>query len=160
MSTMRAVVITAHGDSEVQALPLPQSGPTQLLVEVPAPALVQGMTAHYLVRSTFPVQPGHEVLVHVVYDGVGKDTFDPQRLNSAGSLFVTRPTSVTTPQTAPSCCGAPRRSSPRSAPERYGSPSAGATRSRTPPAPTTTSRRGAPPASYWSCRSGIRPRRH
>jgi NADPH2:quinone reductase len=148
---------------------------------------LQGLTAHYLVASTFPLQPGHDVLlhaaaggvgllvtqlatargarviatvgspekerlareagaaeviryreledltrdlpaevraltggrgVHVVYDGVGRDTFDaslaslavrgtlvlfggssgpvppldPQRLNSAGSLFLTRPT--------------------------------------------------------------------
>jgi NADPH2:quinone reductase len=148
---------------------------------------LQGITAHYLVRSTFEVQPGHDVLlhagaggvgllatqlavarggrvlttvstpekaalsstagaahtidyaaladittelpalvreltdgqgVHVVYDGVGKATFeaslaslrtrgmlvlfggasgpvppfDPQRLNKAGSLFLTRPT--------------------------------------------------------------------
>ncbi|WP_369372101.1 quinone oxidoreductase [Promicromonospora sp. Populi] len=149
---------------------------------------LQGITAHYLVRSTFEVQPGHDVLlhagaggvgllatqlavahggrvlttvstpekaalssaagaahtidyaamdditaelpavvrkltdgqgVHVVYDGVGRSTFeaslaslrtrgmlvlfggasgqvppfDPQRLNKAGSLFLTRPTS-------------------------------------------------------------------
>ena len=148
---------------------------------------LQGITAHYLVRSTFEVQPGHDVLlhagaggvgllatqlavarggrvlttvstpekaalsaaagaahtidyaalndlttelpalvreltddqgVHVVYDGVGRSTFDaslaslrprgmlvlfggasgqvppfdPQRLNKAGSVFLTRPT--------------------------------------------------------------------
>jgi NADPH2:quinone reductase len=148
---------------------------------------LQGLTAHYLVSSTFPLRPGHDVLlhaaaggvgllvtqlatargapviatvgspekerlareagaaeviryreledltrdlpaevraltggrgVHVVYDGVGRDTFDaslaslavrgtlvlfggssgpvppldPQRLNSGGSLFLTRPT--------------------------------------------------------------------
>jgi len=148
---------------------------------------LQGITAHYLVRSTFEVGPGHDILlhagaggvgllatqlavaaggrvlttvstaekaalsaaagaahtidyaamddldaelprtvreltdgrgVHAVYDGVGKDTFeaslaslrprgmlvlfggasgqvppfDPQRLNSGGSLFLTRPT--------------------------------------------------------------------
>lgn len=144
-----------------------------------AALMLQGMTAHYLVRSTYPVNAGDNVLVHaaaggvgllliqlakargarvigtastpekralateagadevlayegfearvreltdgdgvhVVYDGVGKDTFDAslasirprgymvlfggasgqvppfdlQRLNSAGSLFVTRP---------------------------------------------------------------------
>jgi NADPH2:quinone reductase len=144
--------------------------------------MLQGMTAHYLVNSTYAVQPGDEVLVHaaaggmgqllvqlakakgahvvatvgtaakaaiasdlgadsviryddvddlaaairdasnggvhVAYDGVGKATFDaslaslrrrgmmalfgaasgavppvdPQRLNSGGSLFLTRPT--------------------------------------------------------------------
>jgi NADPH2:quinone reductase len=148
-----------------------------------AAALLKGMTAHYLIKSTYPVQQGDAVLVHagaggvgliltqwatsmaarvittvstpakaelsrkagavevldypddpkefgarikdltdggvaVVYDGVGKSTFDaslaslnvrgtlalfgassgpvppfdPQRLNAAGSLFLTRPT--------------------------------------------------------------------
>jgi len=150
-----------------------------------AAALLKGMTAHYLIFSTYPVQQGDAVLVHagaggvgliltqwatsmaarvittvstpekaelsraagavevldypddpaqfgakikeltdggvaVVYDGVGADTFeasiaslavrgtlalfgassgpvgpfDPQRLNAAGSLFLTRPTLV------------------------------------------------------------------
>ncbi len=152
--------------------------------EVAAAAMLQGLTAHYLVTSTFPVKPGDTVLVHAaaggvglllvqaaksrggkvigtvstaekerlareagadevirytetdfaeevaritggvgvaaVYDGVGKDTFDrsldclavrgmlalfgassgpvppvdPQRLNAAGSVFLTRPTLV------------------------------------------------------------------
>ncbi|MBB4684577.1 quinone oxidoreductase family protein [Amycolatopsis jiangsuensis] len=149
--------------------------------EVAAATLLQGITAHYLVRSTYEVKPGDDVLVHaaaggvglllvqlakargarvigtvstdekaelaraagadhvvrydredfaavareltdgegvsVVYDGVGKDTvdgslaslrvrgllalfgaasgpvppLDPQRLNSGGSLYLTRP---------------------------------------------------------------------
>jgi NADPH:quinone reductase len=152
--------------------------------EVAAAVLLQGLTAHYLCTSTYPVQPGDSVVVHAaaggvgllltqmvrllggrviatvstdekaalargagadevirydqvdfgpearrltggegvaaVYDGVGKTTFDaslaslrvrgtmvlygaasgavppfdPQRLNSGGSLFVTRPTLV------------------------------------------------------------------
>jgi NADPH2:quinone reductase len=156
--------------------------PAGVSAEVAAAAMLQGMTAHYLVNSTYAVQPGDEVLVHaaaggvgqllvqlvkakgahvvatvgaaekeavardlgadevirydevddlaeairaasnggvhVAYDGVGKATFDaslaslrrrgmmalfgaasgavppidPQRLNSGGSLFLTRPT--------------------------------------------------------------------
>jgi len=161
--------------------------PSGLDLTLAAALPLQGITAHYLVRSTFEVQPGHDVLlhagaggvgllatqlavarggrvlttvstpekaalssaagaahtinyaeltditaelpplvrgltdsqgVHVVYDGVGKATFeaslaslrprgmlvlfggasgqvppfDPQRLNKAGSLFLTRPT--------------------------------------------------------------------
>ncbi|GAA3532590.1 quinone oxidoreductase [Amycolatopsis ultiminotia] len=152
--------------------------------EVAAATMLQGITAHYLVRSTYEVKPGDDVLVHaaaggvglllvqlakargarvigtvstdekaqlargagadhvirydredfaavtreltggegvaVVYDGVGKDTvdgslaslrirgllalfgaasgpvppLDPQRLNSGGSLYLTRPTST------------------------------------------------------------------
>lgn len=161
-----------------RALPVPDGVDLETAAALP----LQGMTAHYLVNSTFTVQPEHTVLVHagaggvgllitqllkargarviatvstaekeelargagadevlrydgfadaaraltdgtgvdVVYDGVGKDTFDEslrslrvrgtlvlygaasgpvppldlQRLNSGGSLFVTRPTLV------------------------------------------------------------------
>jgi len=154
--------------------------PAGLSTQVAAAAILQGMTAHYLVTSTYPVQEGDITVVHaaaggvgllltqmvkrrggivvattsggekddlarsagpdhitgydgfravvdqvtdgtgahVVYDGVGKDTFDSslaalrrrgmmvlygaasgqvppfeiQRLNSGGSLFLTRPT--------------------------------------------------------------------
>ncbi|GAA0616687.1 quinone oxidoreductase [Kutzneria viridogrisea] len=155
--------------------------PDGVALDVAAGAMLQGLTAHYLTASTYPVQAGDDVLVHaaaggmgllltqlvkarggrvigtvsnaekeklareagadevirytevevapevrgltggegvaVVYDGVGKDTFDAsldslrvrgvlalygaasgqvppvdlQRLNSGGSLFVTRP---------------------------------------------------------------------
>ncbi|MEO6702360.1 MAG: quinone oxidoreductase, partial [Jatrophihabitantaceae bacterium] len=161
------------------------SVPAGLDLELAGAAMLQGMTAHYLVNSTYPVQAGDPVLIHaaaggvgqlliqlakakgatvigtasteaklakaralgadhlinysevtdvagavreltggagvaVVYDGVGKSTFeaslaslrprgmlvlfggasgqvppfDLQRLNQAGSLFVTRPTMV------------------------------------------------------------------
>src|SRR5690242_7895974 len=161
---------------EDAALPVPKG----LDVFTAAALPLQGATAHYLINSTFKVEPGHTVLLHagaggvgllliqllkakgarvittvsndakkalaleagadhvlryegfphhvreltggtgvdVVYDGVGKDTFDgslaalrvrgmlvlfgaasgpvppfdPQRLNAAGSLFLTRPT--------------------------------------------------------------------
>ncbi|RVW04104.1 quinone oxidoreductase family protein [Rhodococcus xishaensis] len=155
--------------------------PAGVAPEQAASALLQGMTAHYLIESAYPARPGETVLVHAgaggvgllltqmaaakgvkvittvstdekealsreagawrvlrygaelsrkvreltggegvaaVYDGVGKDTFDAsleslrirgtlvlfgaasgpvppfdlQRLNAAGSLFVTRPT--------------------------------------------------------------------
>ncbi|HUQ59735.1 quinone oxidoreductase [Lentzea sp.] len=147
--------------------------PDSLDVELAAASLLQGITAHYLVHSTYEVKEGDRVLVHaaaggvgllltqwaksrgafvigtvstdekealareagadqvlrygdfasqiekvdVVYDGVGRDTFDqslaslkprgllalfgassgavppvdPQRLNAAGSVFLTRP---------------------------------------------------------------------
>jgi NADPH2:quinone reductase len=159
--------------------------PDGVSAEVAAAALLKGMTAHYLIKSTYPLQQGDAVLVHagaggvgliltqwatsmaarvittvstpekaelsrqagavevldypddplefgvkikeltdggvaVVYDGVGAATFeaslaslavrgtlalfgassgpvpafDPQRLNAAGSLFLTRPTLV------------------------------------------------------------------
>jgi NADPH:quinone reductase len=161
-----------------QVVPVPDG----VSADLAAAAMLQGMTAHYLVTSTYAVQEGDEVLihaaaggvgqllvqlakargahvvatvgaaakediarrrgadevirydrvddlaaavraasgggVHVAYDGVGKATFDaslaslrrrgmmalfgaasgavppldPQRLNSGGSLFLTRPT--------------------------------------------------------------------
>jgi len=39
--------------------------------EVAAGALLQGMTAHFLVTDTYPVQPGDDVLVHAAAGGVG-----------------------------------------------------------------------------------------
>jgi NADPH2:quinone reductase len=156
--------------------------PAHIDLKVAAAVLLQGMTAHYLSSSTFPIQEGNVAVVHaaaggvgllltqmvkrrggivvattstqakadlaraagadhvttydefvdavrtvtgergadVVYDSVGKDTFDnslaalkvrgmlvlfggssgqvppfdPQRLNTGGSLFLTRPTLV------------------------------------------------------------------
>jgi NADPH:quinone reductase len=35
-------------------------------------ALLQGMTAHYLTHSTYPVQPGDEVLAHAAAGGAGR----------------------------------------------------------------------------------------
>lgn len=37
-----------------------------------AAVLLQGMTAHYLVNSTYPVRPGDTVLVHAAAGGVGQ----------------------------------------------------------------------------------------
>ena len=39
--------------------------------ELAAAVLLQGMTAHYLCDSTYPVQPGDDVLVHAAAGGVG-----------------------------------------------------------------------------------------
>jgi NADPH2:quinone reductase len=174
------------GGSYAQQAVVPAEGafrvPDGVNDETAAAAMLQGLTAHYLVTSTYAVKPGDTVLVHAaaggvglllvqvaksrggkvigtvstaekealareagadevirytetdfaeevhrltggvgvaaVYDGVGKDTFDrsldcvarrgilvlfgassgpvppvdPQRLNSGGSLFLTRPT--------------------------------------------------------------------
>jgi len=40
--------------------------------QVAAAAMLQGMTAHYLVNSTFPVQADQDVLVHAAAGGVGQ----------------------------------------------------------------------------------------
>ncbi|HMH11854.1 MAG TPA: quinone oxidoreductase [Edaphobacter sp.] len=53
--------------------------PTTRLIVIPdavsfqqaAAAMLQGMTAHYLSHSTYPIQPGDEVLIHAGAGGVG-----------------------------------------------------------------------------------------
>jgi NADPH:quinone reductase len=50
------------------AVPVPDG----LDPDLAAAAMLQGMTAHYLVNSTYPVQSGDSVLVHAAAGGVGK----------------------------------------------------------------------------------------
>ena len=45
--------------------------PEQVSLEDAAAAMLQGMTAHYLTHSTFPLSPGHTALVHAAAGGVG-----------------------------------------------------------------------------------------
>jgi NADPH:quinone reductase len=53
---------------ERDAVPVPE--PVHL--EQAAAVMLQGMTAHYLLNSTFAVQPGDTVLVHAAAGGVGQ----------------------------------------------------------------------------------------
>ncbi len=54
--------------------------PAKMLVRVPAEvefrtaaaAMLQGMTAHYLTHSTFPLRAGHTALVHAAAGGTGR----------------------------------------------------------------------------------------
>jgi NADPH:quinone reductase len=50
-----------------RAVPVPDG----ISSEVAAATLLQGMTAQYLAVSTYPVQPGDDVLVHAAAGGVG-----------------------------------------------------------------------------------------
>jgi len=45
--------------------------PEQVETAVAAAAMLQGMTAHYLTHSTYPVKPGDQVLVHAAAGGAG-----------------------------------------------------------------------------------------
>jgi NADPH:quinone reductase len=68
--------------------------PASLLVKVPeevtsqmaAAAMLQGMTAHYLTHSTFPVKPGDKVLVHAAAGGAGLATV--QMAKSLGAHVI------------------------------------------------------------------------
>jgi NADPH2:quinone reductase len=51
-----------------KAVPVPDG----LSDELACAALLQGMTAHYLTHSTYPVQVGDEVLVHAAAGGLGR----------------------------------------------------------------------------------------
>lgn len=65
--------------------------PTRVLVPVPegvdlksaAAVLLQGMTAHYLATSTFPLEKGHTALVHAAAGGVGHLLVQIARLRGA-----------------------------------------------------------------------------
>ena len=54
--------------SAVRAVPVPDG----IGDELACAALLQGMTAHYLAGSTYPVKPGDEVLVHAAAGGAGR----------------------------------------------------------------------------------------
>ena len=62
-----------------RAVPIPD-GVTD---EQAAAALLQGMTAHYLTHSTYPVQPGDEVLVHAGAGGAGRMTVQMAKMRGA-----------------------------------------------------------------------------
>lgn len=45
--------------------------PSDITFEQAATSMIQGMTAHYLVHSVYPVGPGTKVLVHAAAGGTG-----------------------------------------------------------------------------------------
>lgn len=51
-----------------RAVVVPESVDTDLAAAV----MLQGMTAHYLATTTFPLQPGHRCLIHAGAGGVGR----------------------------------------------------------------------------------------
>jgi NADPH2:quinone reductase len=51
-----------------EAVPVPEGVSSELVAAV----LLQGVTAHYLATSTYPVQAGDDVLVHAAAGGVGQ----------------------------------------------------------------------------------------
>jgi len=65
--------------------------PAAQLVEIPdsvsfeqaAAAMLQGMTAHYLTHSTFPLQPGQAALVHAAAGGAGALVVQMAKLRGA-----------------------------------------------------------------------------
>ncbi|MHA7210491.1 quinone oxidoreductase family protein [Arthrobacter sp. MDT1-65] len=72
-----------------RALPVPDGVDLETAAALP----LQGMTAHYLINSTFPVQPDHTVLVHAGAGGVGLLLI--QLLKAQGARVIT---TVSTPE--------------------------------------------------------------
>jgi NADPH2:quinone reductase len=62
----------SHADYAVVDTAAAVAVPEGVDAEVAAGAMLQGMTAQYLVSSTYPVQPGDAVLVHAAAGGVGQ----------------------------------------------------------------------------------------
>lgn len=68
-----------------------QAVPAELLVKLPdsvtfeqaAAVLLQGMTAHYLTHSTFPLRQGHTALVHAAAGGAGALTVQMAKMLGA-----------------------------------------------------------------------------
>jgi NADPH2:quinone reductase len=72
----RVAVPAAH------AVPVPDG----IDLKVAAAVLLQGLTAHYLCRSTYPVQPGQVSVVHAAAGGVG--LLLTQMIKSLGGIVV------------------------------------------------------------------------
>jgi NADPH2:quinone reductase len=62
----------SHADYAVVNTTAAAEVPEGLAAEQAAAAIFQGMTAQYLVSSTYPVQPGDAVLIHAAAGGVGQ----------------------------------------------------------------------------------------
>jgi len=69
------VAWATHGGSYAQYAVVPAWKlaplPDSMSFEQGAAVMLQGMTAHYLALSTFPIRTGHRVLVHAAAGGVG-----------------------------------------------------------------------------------------
>ncbi len=68
-----------------KAIPLPED----ISFETAASVLLQGMTAHYLTRDSYRLQPGDEVLVHAAAGGVGQLLIQLAKLNGSRVLGLT-----------------------------------------------------------------------
>jgi NADPH:quinone reductase len=66
-------MVTGAGYAEQAVVPADRAVPVPDGIddETAAAVMLQGLTAHYLTRSTYPVQPGDDVLVHAAAGGTG-----------------------------------------------------------------------------------------
>src|SRR5208283_5538861 len=57
--------------------------PARITFQQAAAVMLQGMTAHYLVRDTYPIQKGDTVLIHAAAGGVGLLLVQAARMHGA-----------------------------------------------------------------------------
>lgn len=62
---------------------------TTVEARMAAAIMLQGMTAHYLTHSTFPVEEGHRVLVHAAAGGVGLLLCQMAKMRGAATVIGT-----------------------------------------------------------------------
>ncbi|MDJ0959721.1 MAG: quinone oxidoreductase [Acidimicrobiia bacterium] len=78
--------------SYAEEVVLPAAGvvpvPPDMSLEVAAAAMLQGMTAHYLATSTFPLRAGHRCLIHAGAGGVGRILIQLAKIRGA-EVFTT-----------------------------------------------------------------------
>jgi NADPH2:quinone reductase len=71
-----------------ETVPVPES----VSLEDAAAAMLQGMTAHYLTHSTYPIQRGDGVLIHAAAGGVGQLLCQMARMLGASPIIGTTST--------------------------------------------------------------------
>lgn len=85
---------SASSYAELVALPADRVVPVPkaMSLEVATAAMLQGMTAHYLVRDTFKVGPGTTALVHAAAGGVG--LLLTQMIRTLGGMVIATASTV------------------------------------------------------------------
>jgi NADPH2:quinone reductase len=74
--------------SAAETVPVPES----VRLEDAAAAMLQGMTAHYLSHSTYPLKQGESVLIHAAAGGVGQLLCQMARMLGASPIIGTTST--------------------------------------------------------------------
>ncbi|HZY65987.1 MAG TPA: quinone oxidoreductase [Rubrobacteraceae bacterium] len=62
---------------------------TMVEARIAAAIMLQGMTAHYLTHSTFPIEEGQSVLIHAAAGGVGLLLCQMAKMRGAGTVIGT-----------------------------------------------------------------------
>lgn len=78
-----AMILGTYAEYAVVAAPRLVTLPAKIDLKTAAAAMLQGMTAHYLTHSTYPLGPGDTALVHAAAGGVGALIVQAAKLRGA-----------------------------------------------------------------------------